>query len=186
MTKTSDSVLADRCGEATGGSRPSWLIKALSYVGTCELAAPRNNPTIMGWAKKLGGDIGRHYNDDGIPWCALFANAVLHEDGKKGTGTLWALDFAKWGQRLQAAAVGALACMTRNGGGHVTIVVGRDQHGNLMCCGGNQSDAVSVKPFDPKRVISYRWPSEVPLPIEIGFDELPLVTSDGVRSTNEA
>jgi hypothetical protein len=38
--------------------------------------------------------------------------------------------------------------MTRDGGGHIAIVVGRDQNGNLMCCGGNQSDAVTISAFD--------------------------------------
>lgn len=32
--------------------------------------------------------------------------------------------------------------MLRDGGGHIAIVVGRDQHGNIMGLGGNQSDAV--------------------------------------------
>ena len=118
----------------------------------------------MGWARELGGTIVRDYAHDEIPWCALFANAVLREDGKAGTGTLWALDFARWGQKLQGPAVGAFAPMTRGGGGHVGIVVGRDRNGNLMCCGGNQSDAVNVKPFDRKRVVSYRWPREASLP----------------------
>jgi len=145
---------AQRAPAPEGALRPTWLVKAIAHIGTHEIAGSRDNPIIMTWAKELGGDIAREYDHDEIPWCALFANAVLHEDGKAGTSTLWALDFAKWGQKLEGPAVGAFAAMRRNGGGHITIVVGRDQHGNVMCCGGNQSDAVNIKPFDPDRIVS--------------------------------
>ena len=76
--------LADQRIEAKAGDHPTWLVKALSYVGTREIADPRGNVTITGWAKKLGGNIARAYDHDQIPWCALFANAVLREDGKRG------------------------------------------------------------------------------------------------------
>ena len=65
---------------------------------------------------------------------------VLTKVGIKGTETLWALDWDKWGQKLPGPAVGAFAPMKREGGGHIAIVVGRDTRGNLMCLGGNQSD----------------------------------------------
>jgi hypothetical protein len=64
-------------------------------------------------------------------------------------------------------------------------VVGRDQHGNLMCLGGNQSDAVNIKPFPVTRPLSFRWPAGVPLPANIGAQSLPLVRSDGRLSNKE-
>lgn len=166
--------------------RPLWLVAALGWVGTKEQPGSSDNPIILKWAKGQGGDISKEYTHDSIPWCALFINAVLQQVGLKGTGTLWALDFANWGQRIGDAAVGAFAPMRRDGGGHITLVVGRDQHGNIMCCGGNQSDAVTVAAFDPDRVVSWRWPSDVPPPGSTGFNTLPLVKSNGQVSTNEA
>lgn len=165
--------------------RPLWLQAALAWIGTREQPGASDNRVILNWAKDIGGDIAGAYTHDAIPWCALFANEVLGQVGLKGTGTLWALDFAKWGQKLDGPAVGAFAPMKRSGGGHIPIVVGRDQHGNLMCVGGNQSDAVNIKPFDPARVVAWRWPMGVALPIKVGMGALPVVRSDGKLSSNE-
>jgi uncharacterized protein (TIGR02594 family) len=165
--------------------RPLWLAAALGWVGTKEQPGVGDNPIISDVGDE-GGDIAKEYTHDSIPWCALFANAILQQVGLKGTGTLWALDFAGWGQKLAGPAVGAFAPMKRDGGGHITIVVGKDQRGNIMCCGGNQSDAVTVAAFDPGRVVSWRWPSDVPPPGPTGFNVLPLVKSNGQVSTNEA
>jgi uncharacterized protein (TIGR02594 family) len=171
---------------AAKSGRPSWLLAALGWLGTKEQPGSVDNPIILKWAKDQGGAVGKNYTHDSIPWCALFTNAVLQQVGLKGTGTLWALDFAKWGQKLSGPAIGAFAAMKREGGGHIAIVVGRDQHGNLMCCGGNQSDAVTIAPFDPKRVVAWRWPAGEALPGDVGVRKLPVVKSDGKLSTNEA
>jgi uncharacterized protein (TIGR02594 family) len=71
--------------------------------------------------------------------------------------------------------------------GHVGFVVGRDKFGNLMVLGGNQSDAVNIKPFAMSgpndRVLGYRWPGVYPYPERFN---LPLLGSDGKLSTDEA
>jgi hypothetical protein len=71
----------------------------------------------------------------------------------------------------------------RDGGGHVGFVVGKDQAGNLMVLGGNQSDSVNIKPFKTDRVVGYRWPVGAPRPAD---GKLVLATSDGKVSINEA
>lgn len=167
-------------------ARPLWVQAGMAWIGTKEQPGSGDNPTILNWAKEEGGDIAKEYTHDVIPWCALFANHILTQVGLKGTGTLWALDFAKWGQKLAGPAVGAFAPMQRSGGGHIPIVIGRDQKGNIMCLGGNQSDAVNIKPFDPARVKAWRWPNGIALPSLVGFNTLPIVHSDGRLSTNEA
>ena len=81
---------------------------------------------------------------------------------------------------------GVLAGQSHRTKGHVGFVVGRDQHGNLMVIGGNQGDAVTVKPFSTDRVLSYHWPAnDIPYSGG-GFESLPQVNSDGTLSTNEA
>ena len=110
---------------------------------------------------------------------------VLTKVGIKGTETLWALDWDKWGKKLGGPAIGAFAPMRRKGGGHIAIVVGRDQHGHLMCLGGNQNDAVNIKPFPKKRPLSFRWPSGESLPVKVGFNKLPIINSDGRVSMRE-
>lgn len=178
--------------------RPLWLEAGIALIGTKEFAGSANNPTIMDWAKEEGGDIAKEYSGDIIPWCALFENHILTKVGLEGTETLWALDFnadrmqqrlgRRWdGVKLTGPAVGAIAPMLRNGGGHVITVVGRDQHGNVMGLGANQSDTTSIIPFPPARLNEgFWWPGSVALPKLIGFDKLPLVLSNGKLSTKEA
>lgn len=120
--------------------------------------------------------------------CALFQNHLLTLAGLKGTGTLWALDFAgHWPcQRLSGPAVGAFAPMLRSGGGHIVQIAGKDQRGNFMCLGGNQSDAVNIEPFAVSRLNKgFWWPAGQPLP-RTGFANLPVVSSNGRLSSNEA
>jgi uncharacterized protein (TIGR02594 family) len=166
--------------------KPLWLVEGLKWIGTDEMQGDNDNPKIIAWAEQEGGNIARDYNHDSIPWCALFANMILTKVGLKGTETLWALDWDKWGVKLPGPAVGAFAPMKRDGGGHIAIVVGHDQAGNLMMLGGNQSDAVNIQAFLRDRPLSFRWPQGIPLPSATGFESLPLVKSDGRISTREA
>jgi uncharacterized protein (TIGR02594 family) len=175
-----------RAGGANGTDQPIWLLEGLKWMNTEEAPGAADNPDILEWARAEGGAIAKSYHSDSIPWCALYANMVLTKVGLQGTETLWALDWSDWGTRLPGPAVGAFAPMKRQGGGHIAIVVGRDQHGNLMCLGGNQSDAVNIKPFDATRPLSFRWPKEAPPPARTGFGTLPLVSSDGRVSAREA
>ena len=171
--------------------RPLWLEAGIKLIGTKEGVGAKDNPEIIDWAKDLGGDIAKEYDHDSIPWCALFANHCLAQVGIKGTGSLWALDFAgRWpATKLLGPAVGAFAPMKRSGGGHIIQIVGRDQHGNIMGLGGNQSDAVNIEPFAVSRLNQgFWWPKSVPIPDvdHIGFKSLPVVSSSGRVSTNEA
>jgi uncharacterized protein (TIGR02594 family) len=173
----------------TASDRPLWLEAGLNLLGTKEVVGARDNPVIINWAKDEGGSIAKEYTHDSIPWCALFANHCLTRAGIKGTGTLWALDFAgKWPSiKIAGPAVGAFAPMLRNGGGHITIVVGRDQHGNIMGLGGNQSDAVTIAPFAMSRLNKgFWWPAAGPPAGRTGVKTLPIVRSDGRVSSNES
>ncbi len=167
-------------------TRPLCVVEGMKWLNTKEAAGGRDNLAILELAKEEGGAIAKSYPHDSVPWCALFANMTLTKVGLKGTESLWALDFVKWGVHLDGPAVGAFAPMKRPGGGHITEVVGRDQAGNIMGLGGNQMDEVSIRPFPIKRVESFRWPAGVPLPAKIGFDTLPLIKSNGRLSANES
>jgi len=170
-------------------TRPLWVEAGISLLGLHEGAGAKDNKAIIDWAHDEGGDIAKEYTHDSIPWCALFANHILTKVGLKGTETLWALDFAgKWpAVRLNGPAVGAFAPMKRTGGGHITIIVGKDQNGNPMGLGGNQSDAVTIAPFAISRLNQgFWWPAGTTLPQFIGLNTLPIIKSDGQLSTHEA
>ncbi|MCA1458776.1 TIGR02594 family protein [Bradyrhizobium sp. BRP22] len=166
--------------------RPLWVIEGLKWLSLREGRGSADNLEILLWARHEGGAIAKTHKNDEIPWCALFANMVLTKIGIKGTETLWALDWDKWGQKLSGPAVGAFAPMKRKGGGHIAIVVGRNKRGNLMCLGGNQNDTVSIVPFPPNRPLSFRWPAGVPLPLKAGLNSLPEMKSDAPVSTKES
>jgi uncharacterized protein (TIGR02594 family) len=168
---------------------PPWVEIGLSFKGLNEAPGTKDNKTIIDWAKDEGGNIAKEYTHDSIPWCALYANMVLTKAGFPGTETLWALDFAgKWPSvKLPAIAVGAFCPMLRDGGGHIMIAVGRDKFGNVMGLGGNQSDAVNIKPFAISRLNKgFWWPKGYPIPTNMGFSNLPIINSDGKVSSKEA
>jgi uncharacterized protein (TIGR02594 family) len=173
---------------------PLWTQAGLSLLGVRN--APGSlNPEVIDWLndpKAFTPDVAKSVGKNSyFPWCALGMNHFLALSGLRGTNSLWALDFAdpkKWpGIQLSGPAVGAIVPMERTGGGHITTVFGRDQHGNVMCLGANQSHAVTIEPFPRARLNKgFWWPKPVAVPALIGFDKLPLVTSDGKLSTNEA
>jgi uncharacterized protein (TIGR02594 family) len=69
-----------------------------------------------------------------------------------------------WGLKLNLPAPGCVVVFSREGGGHVGFVVGKDVEGNLLVLGGNQGDEVNIKAFGVDRVSGYRWPDSEQLP----------------------
>jgi len=115
--------------------RPSALVaEARRYLGT--------NPTSMA---RL--------------WCARFMNFVLKRVGQPGTGSDAAKSFAFYGRRISGPQYGAIAVMTRKGGGHVGIVTGVDRNGNpIVIAGNNGKRKVGVSVYPKRRVIAYVMP----------------------------
>lgn len=163
---------------------PAWLATARQYLGQKEIKGPHHNPHILKWWK----DIGAPFKDDETAWCGAFVGGVLSETGiKPVSGGAAARAWSKLPVKLDRPAYGCVVVFWRNspssGLGHVGFVVGVDKFGNLMVLGGNQGDAVTIKPFDKGRVVGYYWPGVYPY--EDRF-KLPVLNSDGKLSTNEA
>jgi uncharacterized protein (TIGR02594 family) len=161
---------------------PPWYLIAQDHLGVREIPGKTNNPVIMAWATKIGGWIRSFYKEDSIPWCALFVNAMLSECGLTGSGSLAARSFETWGQRLTTPVVGAIAVFARKGGGHVGFYVG-EKADAIRVLGGNQSDAVTETWIARDRLLGYRWP----LHVEVPLGGPVLLASNGEPlSTNEA
>lgn len=160
--------------------KPLWLIEAQRHVGLKEIKGARHNRFIVLWLKTLRA----WWFDDETPWCGTFVAHCI-QSCKYQLPKYWmrALDWLNWGQELEKPSVGCIVVFSREGGGHVGFVVGRDAAGNLMVLGGNQGDSVKISPFDPARVLGYRWPSQCAKPVDC---HLPLLDSDGKLSNNEA
>lgn len=163
-----------------------WISVARKYIGLREIKGPSNSSTITRWLEQLKA----WWRDDETPWCGVYVGHCMKESSR-ALPQHWyrAIAWLDTGTELDSPAYGCIVVFSRVGGGHVGFVVGRDQLGNIMVLGGNQADAVNIKPFAPSRVTGYRWPAlengqkKVP---SLDRYNLPLLTSDGRTSSNEA
>lgn len=172
-----------------------WVAEARNNIGLSEIVGEKHNEKILemwevgftatGQAERLKEKV---WQNDETAWCGgfmayVFANVGLekHIPQYFPTARAW----ARAGTKLDKPAYGCVVVFSRGSMGHVGIVVGQDRNGNLMVLGGNQANAVNIKPFAKSRVIAYRWCGTQSLPV-VGRYKLPILRSDGKLSTNEA
>ena len=158
---------------------PPWFRIARRHIGTTEFPGKSTHPTILRWLVLLRA----WWRDDETPWCGAFVGAALHEAGVE-VPKRWfrARSWLDWGEPLAAPCRGAVVVFERGGAGHVGFVAGVDGEGRIMTLGGNQRNGVNVAPFDPQRVLGYRWPKGVARPVE----PPPLMASSAASSGGEA
>ncbi|RRY17896.1 TIGR02594 family protein [Brucella anthropi] len=165
---------------------PVWMREARRYMGLKEIAGPKSNPVIMGWAKKLGGWIASYFTNDDIPWCGLFvANCIAATLPKEPlpANPLGALNWRKSGKEIHVCT-GAILVFSRTGGGHVGFYVGEDRtHYHVL--GGNQSNAVNIARVEKSRLVAggVRWPKSGEAPVG---GRVLLSASGAPVSTSEA
>ena len=92
-------------------------------------------------------------------WCARFMNYVLKATGHTGTNSDMAASFAHYGTRVSGPQVGAIAVMSRRGGGHVGVVSGVDASGNPIVISGNNGGRVREAAYPRGRVYAYVLPN---------------------------
>lgn len=160
---------------------PQWVGIARGDIGLREIPGAPTAPKIGAWLAKLGA----WWRDDETPWCGTAAAAWMDACGiKPAKNWFRAKAWLDWGTPIGSPVVGAVVVFDRAGGGHVGLVIGRDQTGRLLVLGGNQGNAVSIAPFDSARVIGYRWPTE--RLNELSAGPLPVTVAAGPSSSNEA
>lgn len=167
-----------------------WIKEARAKIGTYEIIGKRHNPIILAmWETAFKAKNKQNWIlDDETPWCGGFvaycmakANLAKHIPNQFPRARAW----EDAGTKLNKPAYGCIVVFSRKGGGHVGFLVGKDRYGNLMILGGNQSNAVNIKPFAINRVTAYRWCGTQPLPAPHRYN-LPLLSSNGRVSKNEA
>ena len=188
-------------------STTALLDVALKHLGLIEGADKANNPTIVNWADVVARGMSTQYtnwaadwyNKDSVPWCGLFLAYCAIEsrgdakDRNPVHNYLSALAWAafgvpvQWrgreGPRLNNVWVGDIAIFTRNGGGHVAIVIGVTTDGkSVICVGGNQENTVSIKQFPISRLYAVRRPPYKTQPAGARHVRL---NSTGINSTSE-
>lgn len=144
---------------------PRWLSAARQQLGQSEIHGRKHNPRILQWWTAIRAP----FTDDETPWCAGFVGGMLESVGIKSSRSAAARSYLKWGMRITKPVVGCITVFERGpANGHVGFFVGKDARGNLRILGGNQGDAVNIKPFDPGRVLGYRWPTGEPMTFNTG------------------
>lgn len=142
----------------------AWIKLSRECIGIKEIKGSKHNHTIVKWLDDMGQfqeEYKAWWREDETPWCGLFVGWIM---GKTGRYVVKEWYRAKeWVNphltHLDKPAYGAIAVLSRKGGGHVGFVVGRDAQGNIMLLGGNQGDMVQISPFKRDTIDGYYWPS---------------------------
>lgn len=172
-----------------------WIAEARRHIGLAEIAGPKHNQTIIKWLK----DLKSSWLDDETAWCGTFVAHCLQTAGfqrgsvnsrsktyKSGTKAPpgfypfnWyaALEYIKeGGVKLDKPCYGCVAVKSREGGGHVTFVVGKTPTGKLICLGGNQSNKVCFAVYDVSAFEAFMWYGKTSKPAAHRYD-LPVLKS---------
>ena len=148
---------------------PKWYQIAIAELGQQEIAGTAHNPRIVAYHQATG----LHAKDDETPWCGAFVAWCLgtagipYDKASAASARAW-LD---WGRELKCPTIGCVVVFWRGHRdgwqGHVGFYAGRDSQGRILVLGGNQGNAVSVRPYSAGQLLGYRWPQSVPLPPDI-------------------
>lgn len=134
----------------------AWMLIAAGELGVSEAVGSRDNPRIRAYhaATTMGEQ------PDAVPWCSSFANWVMLRAGQPATRSAAARSWERYGVRpVGVDTVGAIAVLSRGAppSGHVGFLAHATPD-RLYLLGGNQGDAVSVRPFPRASLLALRWP----------------------------
>lgn len=138
----------------------AWLeVNALTVLPlVCSIGYEFNRTTRRGRA--------RHIDEEVLHWCSAFVNHVMISNGYRGTFSLAARSWCRWGKQVRKKDIGshfgAIAVFTRPSrsnpnAGHVGFYVGETNR-HYLILGGNQNNSVCVKKYPKFRLLGFRWP----------------------------
>lgn len=159
-------------------TEPAYLTIARRDIGLREIKGPKHAGRIVQMLQRLGA----WWRDDETPWCGVAVGAWLTAAGLPIPKHYYrALAWADYGNGLALPRQGAIAVLTRKGGGHVALVTGATpDYKHVRLLGGNQGDAVSEAWFPAARVTAYR------VPLGISLEPRVALAALGALSTSEA
>ena len=163
--------------QVASGSLPAWLEAAYGELGVKECRGKGcSNPRV----EQYHDAIGLGWAKDDVPWCAAFVGwAMLKAGYDLPPHPAAALSWLNFGKSAHRPVLGAIAVKRRKGGGHVTFVVGisADKR-TVYCLGGNQNDAVNIKPYPVSVFKDFRVPADY----DYHATHLPVLTDRIARS----
>jgi uncharacterized protein (TIGR02594 family) len=152
-----------------------WLDIAESYIGLKEIKGVGHNPTILGWLRDFGKNIGRWGRSrDETPWCAVFVSHCLHAAGMQTTESALAASYVTYGRPSKFIPGAVIVIKPKKSGpdkstgsraGNHTGFLLRVTKTHYYIVAGNQGNRVSRKWFSKKRyqIKACRWPvAQVP------------------------
>ena len=164
----------------TAGGTP-WMTEANRWLGLKEIKGASHHPQILSWWDKTK----QPFRDDETAWCAAYIGGVLEECGIQSTRSASARSYEKYGDVISTPTYGAITVFWRGSKtgwqGHVAFLVGVTKTGDLLCLGGNQSDAVTVAKFDRARLLGFRFPKG-----DFARNPAPVLAGPSSYSVNEA
>lgn len=173
------ALFADSNTDAARKDDLPWMAEARVALGRHEV---RDNGWLRRWLSSDGHALG---DPAKYPWCGDGVETSIRlalPNEPIPQNPYWALNWRKFGVPTPPT-YGAVASVTRNGGGHVGFLVGRDA-GRFYMLGFNQTNAVTIAPMDKGRFepASFRWPATYPAqPIR-----LPNMASNAAANTAES
>lgn len=141
-------------------NEPAYLALARKDLGQRETIGSNDSPFIRSMLKRLGLSwlLGQ-------PWCGTLMADWMRRSGLPVPPKAYrALSWADYGTGFALPRQGAIAVLTRKGGGHVGIVTGATpDYEHVRLLGGNQGDSVCEAWFPASRITAYRVPPGVSL-----------------------
>lgn len=134
------------------------LLEALKHIGIREFSGKHSSsPTILFWLRQLIP----YAKEDEINWCSAFAANVvktalqLEHIPVDASARSW----LRYGYPTDKPEMGDMVIFWRNSPesweGHIAIYI-RENSRYVWVLGGNQSNAVSIAPYEKSRVLGYR------------------------------
>jgi uncharacterized protein (TIGR02594 family) len=182
------AVLPSKYQWISNETGPKMILEALKLFGTIEVPGKGSNPTIIAWAKEVGGNVSDVYKTDEIPWCGLFMAVVAKRTGRAlPKDPLWALNWGTFGVKSPDAMFGDTLVFVRktatgSTAGHVGLYVGEDDSAYHVL-GGNQSDQVCFTRLLKNRLYTVRRPNYNIQPSNV---RKIILSNSGLISTNES
>lgn len=139
---------------------PQWLKNAFRDLGVSEIAGKVANDRILEMFAKAGHP---EITSDEVAWCAAAEGTWMEEANIKGTQSLAARSYLRFGKALdidKKIPRGAVLIFKRGNSswqGHVCNLL-EDGGKTLTVIGGNQSNRVSVATYARAALIGARWP----------------------------
>lgn len=135
-----------------------WVDIARNELGVSEVAGKVARPRILEYFAAAGH---AEVKSDETAWCSAFVNFCMEQAGIKGTMSLAARSWLRWGKEVKAQP-GAVGIWPRGKSawqGHVAIVEEVLPGNKVLCIGGNQGNAVTERTFSIDTALGFRMPS---------------------------